>query len=253
MTTKLQGAFRAPADATIRLTENAGATDSDWAVSAGDVWESVDALIAEWNAQLESDFGAGVVVLSITESASAYTGTVTVATTGATVDVTWSQAGDGSAIRDFLGESGDLASKANGYTFTSRHKCGWYAADPEAGAQMGTRQSIRRRPRGRKPLLSGSSQTQHNTSPSDVDAGPFELLLRITDGSGANEGCSMLETFVDELHDTTGALPRFTVSWDDGTKTQRARLATTRLNFMPVAGSTPHSLWDCSVRCEVAG
>lgn len=254
MSDYLQGAFRMPADATIRLTVDATATDVDWALSEGDTWESVDAIVAEWNVEMVSAFGSEPdVVISIVQTASAYTGALRVTTTGDTITIDWSHAGDGVALRNFLGEAGNASTESSPHDFAAAHKCGWYAADEGSGAQSGTRQVARMRPVARTPLLGGNTQTQHSTSPGDVDGGPFDLLLRITDGSGAQEGTSGLVTFINEIHDTTGALPRFTVAWDDGGLSRSVRFMEDSIIFKPVKEVVPLTLWDCSLPCEVAG
>lgn len=255
MSDYLQGAFRMPADATIRTTNHSTGDTIDWVVSEGDIWESVDAIVAEWLAVFVVAYGFEPdISVAIVETASTYTGTLRITTTGATFSIDWSHAGDGTSLRNFLGEAGNAATESSGYDFAAAHKCGWYVAEDRGGAQEGTRQADRTRYAGRAPLLGGNTQTQHSTSPGDVDGGSFDLLLRYDHGSGDQEGPSALEAFIDEIHDTTGALPRFTLTYLDGARTSQIRLGeNVEVNHRLVDGSASLEEWQTTISCEVAG
>ncbi len=257
MSTRLQGAFRAPATGTIRVTDHSGPSTSDWPVTLGDTWQSLDDLLTEWNAQMASD---GLTVnLSVTDSATAYTGTIRMSnTSGGTMSVDWAHSGDATAVRDWLGESGNITTQPTPYDFSARHKCGWYVDGASGGARLGTRQNTRRRHTGRQPLLSGSTQTQHNMSTGDLDSGTFDLLLDYDDGTGSQEGASGLETFFDELFDTTGSVQRFTLFYgDDNELSAYLRIAPSRGQFKfthkIAAGAQSTTHWKTSIDCEVAG
>lgn len=250
MATYLQGAFSAPAAATVRVTHSA--TTSDFVVAVGDYYANHDAILTAWNAQLASDLGAGVVVLSITSDTDAHTGTLSVTTNGGNFSITWSQSGDGTALRDWLGESADITNQPSGTAFSSYHRGGWY---PKYQARAVLRGAVREH-RSRTLLASGNAETQHNRSPSDALGGPFQLSLAFHNGTGEYEGHQRLTDFVDDIHEQTGAVPVFTAFWGlDGVESSQVlRLAEENLELMPrmVSGSVPLEYWEIDFACEVA-
>jgi hypothetical protein len=250
MATYLQGAFSAPAAATVRVTHSA--TNSDFVVAVGDYYANHDAILTAWNAQLASDLGAGVVVLSITSDTDAHTGTLSVTTNGGNFSITWSQTGDGTALRDWLGESADITNQPSGTAFSSYHRGGWY---PKYQARAVLRGAVKEH-RSRTLLASGNAETQHNRSPSDALGGPFQLSLAFHNGTGEYEGHQRLTDFVDDIHEQTGAVPVFTAFWGlDGVESSQVlRLAEENLELMPrmVSGSVPLEYWEIDFACEVA-
>jgi hypothetical protein len=250
MATYLQGAFSAPAAATVRVTWSAA--NSDFVIAEGDYWQNHDAIVTAWNAQLDSDFGAGRVRVSITSDTDAHTGTLSVTTTGANFSITWSQTGDGTALRDWLGESADITNQPSGTSFSSYHRGGWY---PKYQARAVLRGAVREH-RSRTLLASGNAETQHNRSPSDALGGPFQLSLALHNGTGEYEGHQRLTDFVDDIHDEDGAVPVFTVFWglDGAESSQVLRLAEENFELMPrmVDGSAPLEYWQLDLTCEVA-
>ncbi|MAG64447.1 MAG: hypothetical protein CMK74_01015 [Pseudomonadales bacterium] len=243
--TYFQGSFRVTKAATIRVTYHP-ATTSDWAVSAGDTYTSLDLLIAAWQAQLDSDLGADKVIVSVTHSTTAYTGTLRLTTDGPNVSVDWSQAGDGEDLRDWLGESADITNEASPYDFAAQHKAGWY---PPYAAQM-LQRSESSRPRSQMLTLGANSRTQHNADVGDEDEIGVSLRCWMDDGTGSFEGHDELEQFVDELHDETGGGEPFSIYHGEAGAEEQwvVRFADAALSIVParVAGAQANDLWQWS-------
>lgn len=189
-TTYLQGAYRQAAAATVRITVDPTGTPvtHDWAIAAGTVWDSVDEIIADWNASL-----SGPVV-----SVSHATGKLTV-TASANVSIAWSHAGSGTALRDWLGESADAANQSSPYTFSARHQAGVYLEIPA--------QVVRRTSTARHAAAGlhrdGTPWTGHHRTPGDGPAVTLDVsfLLPIdgTDASALGELDEFFEEALAEL------------------------------------------------------
>jgi len=235
MASYLQGSYRAPVAFTVRVTHIDDASTSDFAVTAGTVYDSVDDALTAWNAQLTSDLGANKVTFALSgASANVYSDSISVTTGGASdFSVAWSQSGVGDSFRDWLGETADLASQADGYEFDGPHLAGYYL-------KYGLR-SVRRtgtqRPRGQFLAQDGTSQTQHTADVDEVDVASVVIEMLIHGSStGSYSGFSQLELFIDELFTMTGAMGgRFSV-WhgEDGAEEQWiCRLDDEQLSLMP--------------------
>ena len=206
--TTIQGSFRVTANATIRLTDDPGGspTTSDWVVTEGTVYDSIEDLLDEWGAQVVSDI-AGYVI-GPRRSATSY-GRVTissVAAGGNTFDVDWSQAGDGTDLRDWLGFTGNLSGEGPSYTTTNRIPA-WFSAKTTAVTHDAPR--LRRagstRARSRVDALDGSTWNQSNPDVSSADDVDIDLTIRFGHDSDPSESLKM----IGELEDTLLAL------WDE--------------------------------------
>lgn len=254
MASYLQGAFAAPGGGTIRVTYDPGGSPStsDWVILDDDYWASTDAMIAEWNAQLESDLGSGAVVVDISVNTNAHTGTVRVTTDGPNFSIDFQHAGTTRDVGTWLGSSSNITNQASGTAFSGAHRAGWY---PKYELQA-IRRTGQREHRSRTLLQSGTMETGHNRSPSDELGGPVQLRLRFHDGTGNMEGHSQLFTFIDDIHDgDAGGVPVFTATWGAASEyTETVRLVEPNLEVMPrqPAGTRPLELWDLELDCEVS-
>lgn len=120
MSTSIQGSFHAVDAFTVRM--QVGASTADWVVSKGTTYATPDDVLDAWN--------TAITALSTTVTkqinAADHTASCAVDTGGLSFSVTWSHAGDGSRVRDYLGEVGDLSSEPDGYTFDNPIAVGWY-------------------------------------------------------------------------------------------------------------------------------
>jgi hypothetical protein len=203
----------------------------------------VDDLLTEWNAQLVSDLGAGLVVLSV-ETGTAYTRHLTVDTDGDDFDIEWSQAGDGTDLRDWLGETGDLSAESDGYTFTNVHSAGLY---PEYAAQVLQRSGVVRH-RSMAQAIDGTITTEHTADTGEQDGGRVNLSLWLGEGSGDYEGHQAIESFVDDIFDADGAVPGKLSIWHGVTDSEEqwvVRVDQTRMDVHPrrEPRSLPSELW----------
>ena len=152
MSTNVQGSFHAADGFTVRTTLS-GIGNADLVVAAGTTYDTADAALAAWNTAISS--------LSITVAkninTSRHDATVVVTTTGPTFSVDWSHAGDGSALRDFLGETGNLTTEASGYRFTNPLAAAFF---PSYGLR---RMDITGRPWDVQRLMTGSGAIQANS------------------------------------------------------------------------------------------
>jgi len=120
MATNLQGSFYTSEAFTVRMTK--GASTADWVVAAGTTYMTADEALAAWGAAISSIH----VKVGYNINASSHTATVYIETGGSTFDVTWSHAGDGTRMRDFLGEVGDLSGEPDGYMFDNPLAVAWF-------------------------------------------------------------------------------------------------------------------------------
>lgn len=121
MTTHVQGSFHTVDGFTVRTTLTA-IGDADWVVAAGTTYATADAALAAWNTAIS---GISVSVAR-NVNASRHDATVVVTTSGPTFSVDWSHAGDGTTMRDFLGESANLTTEASGYRFDNPLAAAWF-------------------------------------------------------------------------------------------------------------------------------
>jgi hypothetical protein len=87
--------------------------------------------------------------------------------------VEWSHSGDGTAIRDLLGEPGDIIGRGSWGAWTAPVAC-WFR--PLIPAQRASRRETRKS-RSHLDLLSGSVQTQHSLAHGEADTVALDLSL----------------------------------------------------------------------------
>lgn len=121
MTTTLQGSFYAPDAFTVRFTL-APSSHADFSVAAGTTYADIDAVLTAWNAVLS---GVSCSVARVTNAAN-HTASVEVTIPSGTFSIDWSHLGDGSSLRDYLGEVGNLSGESDGYTFDNPLAAGWF-------------------------------------------------------------------------------------------------------------------------------
>ncbi len=158
MATNLQGSFYTADGFTVRTTLT-GISHADWVVSAGTTYATADAALAAWNTALTS--------ISITVARSIntaeHTASVSVTTSGPTFSVDWSHAGDGTQMRDFLGEVGNLTTEASGYTFDNPLAAAWFPSYDLRSLD------IQAKPWHAQRLMTGSGAIQANSPSQGVD------------------------------------------------------------------------------------
>lgn len=191
MPTHLQGSFHTSVSFTVRTT--VGVSSADWTVSAGTTYATADAALAAWNTVLTS------ISVSIARSttASTHRASLSVDTGGPTFSITWSHLGDGSRMRDFLGEVGDLSAEADGYTFDNPLAVGLF---PSYGLR---RLDISAEPWERQRLMTGAGAITAN-NPHHGTAGALRYDAQAEMWIGHNVGTSYewyeaLAIFIDGL------------------------------------------------------
>jgi len=241
-TTYLQGSFRVTANATIRFTDDPTGTPttSDWVVTAGTTYNSVDQLLSAWTTKLVSDLGARFSVTAIDYTATINTaGICQVDTAGSNYSITWSQAGDGTDLRDWLGSTGDITDNADGGFFQTPIPAAWY---PQQAGRI-VRRAASTRHRGVSLALDGTVASQGHTSPSDTDVVTMAITLWF--GAANNyHSHQYLESFIDAVFDEDGGGEPWSI-FDDGDQWV-CRWTDSPLTVVPerVPGATDDGLWE---------
>lgn len=200
--TWLQGSHYQAAAATVRLTVDPSGTPAtyDWSITAGTTWKSLDLLVASWQAALGT--AAWVELVPDTETHRAYVRVNTAG--GETYSIAWSHSGDGTAVRDRLGETGNVSGRATATIWTNPVQAGWYGWH---GATRLHRTSTRPLATRREMLSGTHSETQHGAIPSELGTVELDVVLRwgpppsSSVGYGGHEA---FEEFLEELWDATG-------------------------------------------------
>jgi len=122
MSTSIKGSFHTADGFTVRVTL-ASVAAADWVVTAGTTYNTVDDLLSDLNADITS---TGV-SFAVVANATTHDFTVQATTGGLPFSVAWSHAGDGTSVRNFLGETADLSSKATGYSFSEPVASSFYS------------------------------------------------------------------------------------------------------------------------------
>ena len=121
MATNIQGSFHAPLAFTVRMTT--GSSSADWTITAGTTYQTAEDALVAWNAVISSISCS--VFLVDTAINSPHTKSVRVQAAGS-FSVEWSHLGDGSRLRNFLGETGDISTQPSGYVFTNPLAAAWF-------------------------------------------------------------------------------------------------------------------------------
>jgi len=244
----LQSSF-APVDwtasATVRFQRDDTAQHVDWVVSSTDTYRSTDEMLAAWTAVIQADpnFGAAFQVVATHDKGTAVS-TVQVTTGGPNYSITWSATGDGTQIRDYLGESGDIAGAADGSSFASHVPCSYVAR----WAARRIRRGSTSRDRAHFVATDGSTKTQHGHAPADTDRVEVdvELWAGLPTGANARAALQRIRDFVDALYSTTGAgepMALYHGHEDDGSDAELwvLRWSSSPLRIIPerVEGSVP--------------
>lgn len=240
----LQGSHVQPAAATIRLTLDPAGTPSthDWSVTAGTRWASLDAMITAWNTAL-----AGAATVSRYTNSYTHRANIKVVTSGAVAyQIAWSHAGDGTAIRDRLGPTGNVGTTASGSVWADDTRGDFVTWLGVAGL---TRSSTRYRAAA-SVMASGVVETQATGDRDDVVQMACELRFGAPAGApGLWLGHKALEAFLDDL---------WTEAWcqddvwmlaaaPDGDSTERWYVrfpsATVELRPEQLDATAPHRMW----------
>ena len=173
--TRLQGSLVIKEDVTIRIAEAGG--NGDFALTAGWEFDSVDEFLNIWRLYVTAGTG-NAYTFEVVETGAAR-GKVKITNTGNAVTISWAHAGsatEGARIRDFLGESADVAGQATPYTFGATHKAGFY---PSRGATR-VLQSTRKHFRQIATSVTGGTWAQ-----CDVEPRRASIDLQTRSGGGA--------------------------------------------------------------------
>lgn len=200
--TWLQGSHYQADAATVRLTVDPSGTPAtyDWAISAGTVYKSLDLLLVSWQAALGTAAWVELVPDTTTHRAHVRVNTAG----GETYSIAWSHAGDGTAIRDRLGETGNVSGRATATVWTNPVQAGWYGWH---GATRLRRKSTRPLATRREMLSGTHSETQHGAIPSELGKVELQCTLRWGPPPGVAVtlgGHDAFEGFLEQLWDATG-------------------------------------------------
>ncbi|MAH46059.1 hypothetical protein CMI37_09515 [Candidatus Pacearchaeota archaeon] len=241
-TTYLQGSFRATAAATVRFTDDPGGTPttSDWTVTAGDTWNSLDELVAAFSAQIVSDLGAGYTVAM--EKTGTSTGRLTVDTPANNFSITWSQTGDGTDLRDALGPTGDVANQASGWESSEASPLCFY---PQYAGRA-VRRGISSRHRAHVLTVGGNSRTQGHADPADVDVVDMDCVLWFGKASDRRP-LQQLRDFVEAVFTEDGAGEPFSVFDDSDQWVCRFRDNPVRVAPRRVTNAASDGLWEVTL------
>ena len=244
----LQGSFQASTAATVRFTRDDSGDVVDWTIDEDTVWNSAQDALAEWSAVIVADGNFGSAFdLTTTNSAGTMKSQVLVTTGGPAFSVAWSHSGDGTALRNWLGESGNIAGGANGSQFSSHLPTGFVAGN---GARLVRTSSGRHR--AHFVSLDGSHYTQHHASSADADSIGATVTLGWGSTSAATyTGHELLESWLDSLWDDAGSGEPFSLFvTDEGNDIDDCdqyvlRFASPSLHVRPerLASSRPGRQW----------
>lgn len=247
----LQAPFKAPAACTIRLTIASGGGNHDWTITAGTRWASLDDLVDAWNTAL-----AGAATVALTPDLELHQGQVTITTgTGATYSITWSQSGDGTAIRDRLGATGNVVAATSGAV-------GWL------GVCVGAFYSwvgFGRIVRGRTSIFGGAAaRTMDGTVVSqhsrDTGDDPVEMDVTLRWGAqpatgGSFKGHLAFEQFLEDLYSDADTpcdtMALYHEAGADAPERWLVRLADDRLHLRPICTVQPHVIFELELSVDV--
>jgi len=128
MSTYIQGSFRASDAVTVRFTYDptGAASTADWSIGAGTTYATANAALLALQTRVRTLLGSSDFDITAVVDTDQHNATVRVTTPGLNFSIDWSHAGDGSALRTFLGESGNVTDQASGYTFSGPLAAAWH-------------------------------------------------------------------------------------------------------------------------------
>ncbi len=244
--TWLQGSHYQPVAATVRLTidPSGAATTHDWAVTAGTHYKSLDLLIASWQAALGS-----AAWLEVVPDATAHRGFLRVNTAGGeTYSIAWSHAGDGTLLRNRLGESGNVSGRVTATVWSSPVLACWYGWHGATRLQRRATKPVV----GRRALLSGTLESSHGAIPNETGTIELAVSLRCGPPPDADLDADCLEAlgeWLDELWtESSGGEPWSIYHLPDDEETPERYEVAFAGDVVDVApsrvGGVPLALWD---------
>lgn len=256
----LQGSFRAPAAATVRVVWDPNASGPgpipiDWSIIAGDTWRSAAEAIADWQATIDSAIGPGIIELMLDAYEDEHYQRLRVTVAGGEdVSIAWSHAGDGTALRDWLGEVGDVLD-VDGYVFISHVRATYVA---RWGAVVAHRLSTGRWA-SHTIRVDGTSEATHARILGDPDDVDLDVRLSTGKPAGALTWTQhkRLRDWMEELLVSTGGGEPWALcaTGEDGTEWwYYLRLADAPLRLVPEQmPGEPGRRWTITIRATAAG
>lgn len=246
----LQAPMLAPSACTIRIAIASGGGNHDWAVSAGTVWASLDELVDDWNTAL-----AGAATVALVPDTTLHRANVRVTTgSGATWSITWSHSGDGTAIRDRLGATGDVAGHTSGTTAWSGTVVGAWYTWIGCGSVVRGRTGIFGGAAAR--MMDGTVVSQHSRD-SGQDPAEMDLTLRwglppLALGRYRFAGHLALEDFITSLYDAcSDTFALYHEAGADAPERWLVRLAEERPHLRPTCLVQPHGVFELGLKLDV--
>lgn len=248
----LQAPFKAPASCTIRVHISAPGGNHDWTVAAGTTWDSLDDMVAAWNTAL-----GGHVLVTLVPDLTTHRANVIITTDDAvTYTVTWSHSGDGTAIRNRLGATGDIGTHTSGTVAWSGVVVGafytWVGLSTLTRGRTGIDGGAAAR------MIDGTIVSQHSR---DTGDDPIEMDLAVRWGlppGGATtarmQGHLALEAFFTDLY-TAANTPSDTFAvyqYTGDTTAERwlVRLAEDRPHVNPTCLVQPHQVFEATLKLD---
>lgn len=246
----MQAPMRAPAACTIRISIAGGGGNHDWSVTAGETWASLDDLVDDWNAAL-----AGAATVALAPDAAVHRALMIVTTgTGAAWSITWSQSGDGTAIRDRLGAAADVSAVTSGQAGWAGLVVGAFYSWVGFGGLVQTRSEVFG---GAAARMMDGTIVSHHAIDSGADLAEMDLVVRWAlhpDALGLYRmsGHVALEAFLEGLYDAHS--DTFAVYHDaGGASAERwlVRIQSDRIHIRPECVTMPHLAWEVALRLDV--
>ena len=207
--TWLQAGHYQPAAATVRFTFHTTVPVTvDWSVAAGTWWASLDDMVAELNTTL-----ANRCRVELAPNHTTHRAHVRISTSGygPAYSIAWSQSGDGSALRDRLGESGNVSSRATGTTWTDPVGAAWYSWLGASRIRRASTEELTTL----VPMRDGAL-TQATHAPTAAPIVELDTQLRFGPPASASSddrsGLGALEALLYDLDDVAGAQEPLTLS-----------------------------------------
>lgn len=203
-TCKLQGSLVCYEDFTIRVTDDPGGTPatSDFAITAGQTFDSVDAFLADWEAEILADISLAYALVVRPQPGSS-TGKIRITSAGNNMTIAWAHAGsatESARWRVHLGATAATTTNTSSpFTLPDAHKAGWYPAlPPRQLERVSTGYN-----RGQGVSLSTASWAQADPVIGDFGSMAIDLELQIDGEDNWTELWELAE-FFDDVFDSMG-------------------------------------------------